>query len=118
MGGMDVYLNVAGGLRISEPAADLAVAVAIISAASGDPVPKDTVIMGEIGLAGEIRHVPQPDLRLKEAEKLGFKSAFIPKPPQSKNQKFSNHGLKIQSFEQLSQVTSLFKKPTPRQEYE
>ena len=118
MGGMDVYLNVAGGLRISEPAADLAVAVAIISAASGDPVPKDTVIMGEIGLAGEVRHVPQPDLRLKEAEKLGFKSAFIPKPPQSKNQKFSNHGLKIQSFEELSQVTSLFKKPAPRQEFE
>ncbi len=118
MAGMDVYLNVAGGLRITEPAADLAVAVAIISAASGDPVPTDTVIMGEIGLAGEIRHVSQPDLRLKEAEKLGFKAAFIPKPPQSKNQKFSNHGLKVQSFEQLSQVTALFKKPVTRNEFD
>ncbi len=118
MAGMDVYLNVAGGLRITEPAADLAVAVALISAASGDPVPKDTVIMGEIGLAGEIRHVPQPDLRLKEAAKLGFKSAFIPKPSKSKNQKPIDHPLNIQSFERLEQVTKLFKKPTARHEYE
>jgi len=118
LAGMDVYLNVAGGLRITEPAADLAVAVAIISAASGDPVPKDTVIMGEIGLAGEIRHVPQPDLRLKEASKLGFKSAFIPMPSKSKNQKPIDHPIAIQSFERLEQVTKLFKKPTPRHEME
>jgi DNA repair protein RadA/Sms len=111
MSGMDVYLNVAGGLRITEPAADLAVAIALISAASGDPVPKDTVIMGEIGLAGEIRHVPQPDLRLKEAAKLGFKSAFIPKPIKSKNQKGVTHDMKVESFERLDQVTKLFSKP-------
>lgn len=117
MAGMDVYLNVAGGLRITEPAADLAVAVALISAASDDPVPTDTVIMGEIGLAGEIRHVPQPDLRLKEASKLGFKSAFTPKPSKSKNQKPVDHPMNIQSFERLEQVTKLFKKPTPRHEY-
>jgi len=111
MSGMDVYLNVAGGLRITEPAADLAVAIALVSAASGDPVPKDTVIMGEIGLAGEVRHVPQPDLRLKEAAKLGFKSAFIPKPIKSKNQEDVKHAMKIESFERLDQVTRLFKKP-------
>jgi len=116
MSGMDVYLNVAGGLRITEPAADLAVAIALISAASGDPVPKDTVIMGEIGLAGEIRHVPQPDLRLKEAAKLGFKSAFIPKPLKSKNQKPMDHDMTIESFERLDQITKLFKKPAPRHE--
>ena len=118
MSGMDVYLNVAGGLRITEPAADLAVAIAIISAASGDPVPKDTVIFGEIGLAGEVRHVPQPDLRLKEASKLGFKSAFIPKPSQSKNQKPTDFDMKIESFERLEQVTRLFKKPVNRHEYD
>ena len=111
MSGMDVYLNVAGGLRITEPAADLAVAIALISAASGDPVPKDTVIFGEIGLAGEIRHVPQPDLRMKEASKLGFKSAFIPKPVKSKNQPDSKPELKVESFERLDQITKLFSKP-------
>ena len=118
MAGYDVYLNVAGGLRISEPAADLAVAVALISAASGDPVPRDTVIMGEIGLGGEIRHVSQPDLRLKEASKLGFKAAFIPKPPKSSNQKLSDHGMKIETFERLDQITKLFKKPMSKHEYE
>lgn len=118
MSGQDVYLNVAGGLRITEPAADLAVAIALISAASGDPVPKDTVIFGEIGLAGEIRHVPQPDLRLKEAAKLGFKSAFIPKPIKSKNKSAISSDLEIKSFERLDQVTALFKKPTHKTEYE
>lgn len=119
MSGQDVYLNVAGGLRITEPAADLAVATALISALSGDPVPKDTVIMGEIGLAGEIRHVPQPDLRLKEAAKLGFKSAFVPKPLKSKNNAApSDHGMTVEHFERLDQITRLFKKTPQRHEYE
>lgn len=118
MSGMDVYLNVAGGLRITEPAADLAVAVALVSAASGDPVPKDTVIFGEIGLAGEVRHVPQPELRLKEAAKLGFKSAFIPKPVKSKSAKGIQSDLDIKTFERLDQVTSLFKKPVAKHQPE
>ena len=74
----DVYLNVAGGLRISEPAADLAVALAVISSLTNKPLPADMVIFGEIGLSGEIRAVSQPSLRLKEAKKLGFSSAIIP----------------------------------------
>jgi DNA repair protein RadA/Sms len=76
--GLDVFLNVAGGLRIAEPAADLAVMAALLSAQSGQPVPHDMVFFGEIGLGGEIRQVPQPDLRLREAAKLGFKQAVIP----------------------------------------
>ncbi|MBU6234219.1 MAG: DNA repair protein RadA [Alphaproteobacteria bacterium] len=76
--GQDVYLNIAGGLKIAEPAADLAVAAALCSALSGIAISGDAIIFGEIGLSGEIRPVPQPDLRLKEAEKLGFKSAYIP----------------------------------------
>jgi len=76
--GLDVFLNVAGGLRITEPAADLAVVAALLSAQSGVPVPHDMVFFGEVGLAGEIRQVPQPDLRLREAAKLGFKHAGIP----------------------------------------
>jgi DNA repair protein RadA/Sms len=80
LSGRDVYLNVAGGLRINEPAADLAVVAALLSAVADRPVPGDTVVFGEIGLSGEVRGVGQPDLRLKEAAKLGFHTAFSPKP--------------------------------------
>lgn len=76
--GQDVYLNVAGGLRISEPAADLAVAAALISALVDRPVPAEAVVFGEIGLAGEVRAVSQAEQRLKEATKLGFERAFLP----------------------------------------
>ena len=76
--GQDVYLNIAGGLKISEPAADLAVAMAVISSLSNKPLPSDMVIFGEIGLSGEIRAVTQPSLRLKEAAKLGFTNAIVP----------------------------------------
>jgi len=74
----DVYLNVAGGLRIAEPAADLAVAAALLSSLTGEPVPAECVVFGEIGLSGEVRRVSQPDLRLKEAVKLGFTQAIMP----------------------------------------
>ncbi|MDR3325769.1 MAG: DNA repair protein RadA [Rhodospirillaceae bacterium] len=74
----DIYLNVAGGLRISEPAADLAVAIALLSSVNDIPVNADTVTFGEIGLPGEIRAVNQMNVRLKEATKLGFTKALIP----------------------------------------
>lgn len=79
IGANDVYLNVAGGLRVTEPAADLAVAAALLSSLSGEPVPADTVVFGEIGLSGEIRAVSQTETRLKEAAKLGFASAIMPR---------------------------------------
>jgi len=82
-GGNDIYLNVAGGLRVSEPAADLAVAAALASSISGRPVPADMVVFGEIGLSGEVRPVGQMDARLKEAEKLGFTAALLPERRQS-----------------------------------
>ena len=78
LGGQDVYLNVAGGLRINEPAADLAVASALVSSITGVPLPPDCVIFGEISLSGAIRPVSQTEARLKEAEKLGFKRAILP----------------------------------------
>jgi DNA repair protein RadA/Sms len=78
MGQNDVYLNVAGGLRISEPAADLAVAAALVSSLNGSVVPADTVVFGEIGLSGEVRPVSREDARLKEAGKLGFRRAVVP----------------------------------------
>lgn len=77
-GGRDVFLNVAGGLRINEPAADLAVAAALISSMSGKPLPRQSVVFGEISLSGAVRPVSQAELRLKEAAKLGFQKAFAP----------------------------------------
>jgi DNA repair protein RadA/Sms len=74
----DVYLNVAGGLRIQEPAVDLAVAAALISSLLDTPLPPRSVVFGETALSGAVRPVARPDLRLKEAEKLGFEHAFVP----------------------------------------
>ena len=79
LAGRDVYLNVAGGLKITEPAADLAMAAALVSAVSDHPVAEGTVVFGEIGLSGEIRAVSQREARLKEASKLGFTQAILPR---------------------------------------
>ncbi|MEM9059975.1 MAG: DNA repair protein RadA [Pseudomonadota bacterium] len=76
--GRDVYLNVAGGLRVSETAADLAAATALVSALTDQALPAEMVIFGEISLSGAIRPVTQPESRLKEAEKLGFSDAIVP----------------------------------------
>ena len=75
----EVYLNVAGGLRIQDPAADLAVAAALVSALTETVIPADTVAFGEISLSGEVRGVGHAGLRLKEAAKLGFGAALVPK---------------------------------------
>ncbi|MGZ9811214.1 DNA repair protein RadA [Pseudoroseicyclus sp. H15] len=77
--GQDVYLNVAGGLRITEPAADLAIAAALLSALQGRALPSLCVFFGEISLSGALRPVPQTENRLKEAKKLGFTSAALPR---------------------------------------
>ncbi|CAN1493217.1 Sms Predicted ATP-dependent serine protease [Sphingomonadaceae bacterium] len=74
----EVYLNIAGGYRISDPAADLAVAAALVSAHSERPLPSDCVLFGEVALSGEIRPVAHAALRLKEAAKLGFQRALVP----------------------------------------
>ena len=76
--GLDVYLNVAGGLKITEPAADLAVAAALLSAREDVALPAETVIFGEISLSGALRPAPQTENRLKEAQKLGFTAAIAP----------------------------------------
>jgi DNA repair protein RadA/Sms len=74
----EVYLNVAGGYRVTDPAADLAVAAALVSALSERPVPSDAIGFGEVALSGEIRPVAHSGLRLKEAAKLGFERALVP----------------------------------------
>jgi DNA repair protein RadA/Sms len=81
LSGQDVFLNVAGGLRVVEPAADLAVAAALISSLNDLAVPEESVFFGEIGLSGEVRPVSQSDLRLAEAARLGFTRAFTAPAP-------------------------------------
>lgn len=75
----DVYLNIAGGLRFDEPAADLSVAIALISGLLDRPVPRELIAFGEIGLSGEVRSVGRTDVRVNEAVRLGFKTILLPK---------------------------------------
>jgi DNA repair protein RadA/Sms len=112
IGANDVYLNVAGGLRITEPAADLAVAAALVSALTGDPVPADMVVFGEIGLSGEIRSVSQTDSRLKEAGKLGFARALV--PARRVRNKPGPTGIGMNEVDHLQQLVALFKSNTGR----
>ncbi len=78
MVGLDIFVNVAGGVRLTEPAIDLGVAVALVSSFIDKPVPTDTLVTGEIGLTGEVRSVGQPELRLTEARKMGFTRVLMP----------------------------------------
>ena len=78
IGNHDVYLNIAGGMKLTEPAADLGIIVTVASAYKNIAIPKDVVIIGEVGLTGEVRRVNLIEKRLKEAEKLGFKKCIIP----------------------------------------
>lgn len=79
----DIYINVVGGLRLSDQAADLAICMAIASAAAGRRMDEQTVVFGEVGLGGEIRSVPAVDKRVSEAKKLGFKKAIAPRGSQN-----------------------------------
>jgi DNA repair protein RadA/Sms len=76
--GMDVFVNVAGGVRLDEPAADLAVALALVSSLRDVPLPQDLAVFGELGLAGEIRAVDMARHRAVEASKFGFKTCMLP----------------------------------------
>jgi DNA repair protein RadA/Sms len=86
LGQYDVYLNVAGGLRVAEPAADLAVAAALVSSLTGAALPHDAVYFGEIALSGSVRAVAHTGLRLKEAAKLGFTRAIGPSPARAEGE--------------------------------
>jgi len=78
MSGSDAYVNIAGGLKVVEPASDLGIVMALVSSFKNRAIPEDTIIFGEVGLAGEVRAVSQPQIRVNEAIKLGFKNCIIP----------------------------------------
>ena len=103
LGGHDVYLNVAGGLRIQEPAADLAAAAALVSSLANSALPADAVYFGEVSLSGAIRPVAQGPARLKEAAKLGFTRAVIPEAPRAD---IAEPGLKITDVASLSSLVA------------
>ena len=102
IGNNDVYLNVAGGLRVREPAADLAVAAALLSSLTGTVIPHGTAIFGEIALSGVIRPVGQTEARLKEAQKLGLKEAVIAAAAETPSAK----GLKVKSLETIMDLVA------------
>ncbi len=105
-GDQDVFVNAVGGVRISEPAADLAVLLAIQSSLRGKPLPKGFIAFGEVGLAGEVRPAPRGQERLKEAAKLGFSIAVIPKANAPKK---APEGLKVHAVERVEEAVSLLR---------
>jgi DNA repair protein RadA/Sms len=106
LGSHDVYLNVAGGLRLQEPAADLAAAAALISSLTGKPAPEDNVYFGEVSLTGAVRTVGHMDQRLKEAAKLGFARAVVPAAAAEGHRESKDLGLLPLS--QLDELVALF----------
>jgi len=102
----DVFVNAVGGVRISEPAADLAVMLAIQSSLRGKPLPRGFLAFGEVGLAGEVRPAPRGQERLKEAAKLGFSVALIPKANMPKK---SIEGLTIHAVERVDEAVAVLR---------
>lgn len=99
LGDQDIHVNVVGGLKITEPAADLAVCASILSSYKNKPLEKGVVVFGEVGLTGEVRTVSHTEKRLKEAEKLGFTTAYIPK--QTKKISTKLHLVEIKNIKEL-----------------
>ncbi len=101
LGGQDIFLNVAGGARLTEPAADLAMLLAVASSHLDRPVAADTIVFGEVGLAGEVRAVNQPEPRLGEAAKLGFQQALL---PGGNLKRLGDAGLKLQGVTNVQEA--------------
>jgi len=108
LGAHDVYLNVAGGLKLGDPAADLAAAAALLSSFTGRPAPEDTVYFGEVSLTGAVRAVGHMDQRLKEATKLGFTRAVVPASVAPDRQLAD---IRLMPLSQLSQLVAWFGRP-------
>jgi DNA repair protein RadA/Sms len=103
----DVFVNAVGGVRISEPAADLAVMLAITSSLRGRALPKGFIAFGEVGLAGEVRPAPRGQERLKEAAKLGFSVAVVPKANLPKKGDKAFEGLTVHGVERIEEAMEL-----------
>jgi len=105
----DLFFNVAGGLKLSEPACDLGAAAAIWSSSEERSFPNDWVFIGELGLTGEVRRVTQLDVRVEEAKKLGFKTVVIPESSQKGQKKLQVSGVKLMTIGKVNEIQSLLK---------
>lgn len=103
LGSHDVYLNIAGGIKINEPAADLAAAAALMSAFVNKPLPDDSVFFGEVSLSGTIRRVSHTNQRLREAEKLGFSNCYVPANSKEKG----DVTIRCQTITHLSEIAKI-----------
>lgn len=103
----EVYLNIVGGLKVSEPAADLAAFCSILSSVCNQPLPEGTVVFGEIGLSGEVRKVAKSEARLKEAKKLGFKKAIV-----AAGTEYNDKDIELIQIGHIKQLSDIFKSNT------
>ena len=105
--GEDIYINVAGGLTIDEPATDLAVIMAVVSCLKNKAIPQDMIVFGEVGLSGEVRSVGHPLVRLKEARALGFKSVILPQGNISQLEKEDIPDIKLEGVQNIKQAVGI-----------
>jgi len=103
-GGEDIYINVAGGLTIDEPASDLGVVLAVISSVKNLPIPREITVFGEVGLSGEIRSVSQPGARVREARSLGFEAVLMPEGNRLQLEKENLRGIKCLGVSSVRQA--------------
>jgi DNA repair protein RadA/Sms len=108
LGEQDLFFNVAGGLRLTEPACDLAAAAAIWSSYEERALPSDWVWIGELGLTGEVRRVTQLETRILEAKKLGFKTVVLPKSALERLSKSAAEGLKLIPLARIAELPRIF----------
>lgn len=101
----DAYVNIAGGIRMNEPAADLGIVIAIVSSYKNKPFPEDAIVFGEVGLSGEVRAVTMPEQRIAEAKKLGFKTCVMPEVSVKAADKTA--GIEIIGVKSVNQAISL-----------
>jgi len=108
-GNLDAYVNIVGGLRLDEPAADLPVALALVSNLLDKPIPEDVVAFGEVGLAGEVRSVPHVQARINECVRLGFRRLVVPKASLRRLQLPSCPDAEIVAVSSLSQAIGIIR---------
>ena len=104
-----MFINAVGGVRISEPAADLAVILSIVSSLKNQPLPSNLVVFGEIGLAGEVRPAPRGQERLKEAAKLGFTKAILPFANMPSSDKFKIKGMQLFPVKRIDEAVEIMR---------
>lgn len=110
LSGQDIFANATGGIRISEPASDLGLAAALASSLSGNPIDPDTVFFGEIGLAGEVRGVTQPEIRIQEIARLGFRQCVLPSSNAKRLQSYPG-GIRAEGVKSVSELLQFISDP-------